>query len=263
VEQGNRTEGPARTRPKEGNDTEAGQEEGRKSLESPPAETTGDAREGVTSPRAEDASVVRPRSTEPVALSLFDEVPEGFRYRDEFLSSAEEAELLERIGEVAFSNFEMRGAVARRRVAFFGIAYNDADEPALPLPDFLRPFRARLAGWAGVAADDFAMALINEYRPGAPIGWHRDAPQYGIVAGLSVGSPCRMKFRPYVSPRAVVRHVDAPRRPRRATHEIQLAPRSAYVMAGPSRTSYEHAIPPVAALRYSVTFRTLRGGGRG
>ena len=41
-------------------------------------------------------------------------------------------------------------------------------------------------------------------------------------------------------------------------HEIALARRSAYLMTQESRTAYEHHIPPVVELRYSVTFRTLR-----
>jgi alkylated DNA repair dioxygenase AlkB len=105
-----------------------------------------------------------------------------------------------------------------------------------------------------VKAEDFAMALINEYRPGAPIGWHRDAPQYGIVTGVSLLTPCRMKLRPYVSPAA---HPEDSR-PRRTTHEIELFPRSAYLMSGQVRNEYEHSIPAVEALRYSITFRTLR-----
>jgi alkylated DNA repair dioxygenase AlkB len=118
----------------------------------------------------------------------------------------------------------------------------------------LLPLRARLARWAGVDSEAFAMALINEYRPGTPIGWHRDAPQYDIVAGVSLLSSCRMRFRPYRSPVST-----APSSPRRAaTHEIVLTRRSAYLMTQEARAAYEHHIPPVAELRYSITFRTLR-----
>jgi alkylated DNA repair dioxygenase AlkB len=46
--------------------------------------------------------------------------------------------------------------------------------------------------------------------------------------------------------------------PRTATHEIDLERRSAYLMTGESREGYEHHIPAVARLRYSVTFRTVR-----
>jgi alkylated DNA repair dioxygenase AlkB len=182
------------------------------------------------------------------------EVPDGFRYRPEFIMSAEEAQLADQIGRVEFADFEMRGVVARRRVAFFGRSYDAAAAPVPPIPEFLFPLRERVAAFAGVAPEAFAMALVNEYRPGAPIGWHRDAPQYDIVAGVSLLSSCRMKFRPYARPGGR----DATAGRRMATHEIDLDPRSAYVMAGAARTSYEHHIPAVPTLRYSITFRTLR-----
>ena len=188
--------------------------------------------------------------------SLFDiDVPDGFRYRNDFISVDEEGSLVDEIARVEFSTFEMRGVVARRRVAFFGRSYDAGAAPTRPVPAFLVPWRDRLAAWAGVDASDFAMALINEYPPGAPIGWHRDAPQYGIVGGISLLSACRMKFRPYVRPGA--RPSTAGER-RMATHEITLDRRSGYLMTGESRDGYEHHIPAVAALRYSITFRSIR-----
>lgn len=176
--------------------------------------------------------------------------PQGFSYREDFITNADERGLLDAIADIAFADFTMRGVVARRRVAFFGQSYDRG--AAGPIPAFLLPVRTRLAHWCGIDSDAFAMALINEYRPGTPIGWHRDAPQYDLVAGLSLLSACRMTFRPYRSP-------SAPMSSRRAaTHEIVLARRSAYLMTGDARQAYEHHIPPVAQLRYSVTFRTLR-----
>ena len=180
------------------------------------------------------------------------DLPPGLHYRDDFITEAEERELLDAIADIAFSDFEMRGVVARRRVAFFGESYDPM--MAASLPSFLLPLRASTAQWAGVEAEAFAMALINEYRPGSPIGWHRDAPQYDIVAGISLLSPCRMKFRPYRSTASTV----LPPGRRTATHDIVLARRSAYLMTRESRTAYEHHIPPVTELRYSVTFRTRR-----
>jgi len=180
------------------------------------------------------------------------DVPPGFEYREDFITGSDERILLDAMAGVVFSDFEMRGVVARRRVAFFGQSYDRT--AAGPLPEFLLPLRARIAGWAGLDAEAFAMALVNEYQPGAPIGWHRDAPQYGMVAGISLLSACRMRFRPYRSSASEV-----PRSPRRlATHEIVLARRSAYLLTRDSRSAYEHHIPPVGALRYSITFRTLR-----
>jgi alkylated DNA repair dioxygenase AlkB len=191
-----------------------------------------------------------------VSGSLFDaDVPPGFQYRDAFVTAEEEAQLTREIARVQFSNFEMRGVVARRRVAFFGGAYDQGAAPVAPMPEFLLPLRARIAEWADVDALAFVMALINEYAAGAPIGWHRDAPQYGIVSGVSLLSSCRMKFRPYVSPSA---HAPTDRGRRTATHEIVLERRSAYLMTGESRNAYEHHIPAVSALRYSITFRTKR-----
>lgn len=185
------------------------------------------------------------------------DVPPGFRYRPDFITADEERTLAAEIAAVEFSTFEMRGVIAKRRVAFFGRSYDNSGRSTPPIPAFLFSCRDRLAGWIGIAPDDFAMALINEYRDGAPIGWHRDAPQYDLVAGLSLLSECRMKLRPYVSPKALAAAHGARRV---ATHEITLEPRSAYLLSGDARTSYEHHIPPAASLRYSITFRTLRAG---
>ena len=182
-----------------------------------------------------------------------EDLPSGFFYRVDFITEAEEETLTDHIRRVEFSTFEMRGVAARRRVAFFGRTY-DAASAAPQIPAFLEPLRARIAEWAGLEPAAFSMALINEYPPGAPIGWHRDAPQYGIVGGVSLLSSCRMKFRPYVRP-----GTRAPGDSRRtATHALDLEPRSAYLMTGESRHAYEHHIPAVATPRYSVTFRTSR-----
>jgi alkylated DNA repair dioxygenase AlkB len=186
-------------------------------------------------------------------MRLFEpDLPQGFVYRDEFLTADEERELLRVIEALTFDTFEMRGVVARRRVKFYGRAYDDI--PSQPMPEFLMPLRAKLAAWVRVEPDAFAMALINEYRKGATIGWHRDAPQYDITAGVSLLSACRMKLRPYVAPK----DVPTLRAARKTTHEIELHPRSGYLITGLARTGFEHSIPATASLRYSITFRSLR-----
>ena len=182
------------------------------------------------------------------------DVPDGFQYREDFITQAEEETLAAQIARIEFSTFEMRGVVARRRVAFFGRSYDAGRATASPMPAFLDPLRAKIADWAGVEPAAFSMALINEYAPGAPIGWHRDALQYEMVAGVSLLSTARMKFRRYVGPASR----GATRGKRTATHEIILEPRSAYLMAGEARNAYEHHIPAGDDLRYSITFRTLR-----
>jgi len=151
-----------------------------------------------------------------VEPSLFEPgLPDGFVYRPDAISSEAEAKLVDTIRHVEFSAFEMRGVVARRRVAFFGSSYDAGRTESPPLPAFLLPLRQRAAVFARLHPDAFAMALINEYPPGAPIGWHRDAPQYDVIFGVSLLSACRMMLRPYVSPSA---QRAAEGRRRKATH---------------------------------------------
>ena len=200
-------------------------------------------------------------------FDLFDDapLPEGLVYEPEFLSPATERELIDAIAQLPFARVEMRGAVARRRTVHFGWTYgyeSRTSEPGAPMPAFLLEVRERAADWAGLDAKELAEALVTEYTAGAPIGWHRDAPMFGEIIGLSLGAPCRMKFRPYVSPK----DLGGTSRPaRKTTHQLELQPRSAYLMRGVVRRDYEHSIPPVEDLRYSITFRTLRpvaGAGR-
>jgi alkylated DNA repair dioxygenase AlkB len=178
--------------------------------------------------------------------------PDGIVYRARFVTAGEESTLVDALAGVELSTFEMHGVAARRRVAFFGASYDRGRGDVPPIPPFLLELRARAAEWAGADAGAFAMALVNVYPPGAPIGWHRDAPQYDLVVGISLLASCRMMFRPYLSPAD-------PRPPRRrATHEVLLERGSAYALSGDARYRFEHHIPPVASLRYSVTFRTRR-----
>ncbi len=185
-------------------------------------------------------------------------VPDGFLYRPDFVSTHEERDLVAEIERLEFLQVEMRGVVARRRTVHYGWTYGyyaRRTEPGPPLPDFLLPLRARAAEWASIDDGRLVEALITEYPIAATIGWHRDAPMFGdVIAGISLLSPSRMRFRPHVSPKDVTRGSS----PRRMTHEIVLAPRSAYLLTGSARRDFEHSIPAVDRLRYSITFRTLR-----
>lgn len=179
-------------------------------------------------------------------LSLFDELPPGFQYRPEFLSPAEEEELLRHISALQFSEVRMRGVVARRRVLQFGWRYSFETyqlTAGAELPAYLTGLQARAAELAGLAAQELSEALITEYQPGATIGWHRDAPMFGVVVGISLRAACTFKLRPGNGEQALA---------------LEMPPRSAYVLDGDARTRWQHSIPAVKALRYSVTFRTLR-----
>jgi alkylated DNA repair dioxygenase AlkB len=91
--------------------------------------------------------------------------------------------------------------------------------------------------------DEMVQALVSEYSVGTPIGWHRDAPQFGTIVGISLGSACRMRLKPYKVAGKII--------------SVKLEPRSIYVMRGAARSSFVHSIPAVTELRYSITFRTL------
>jgi alkylated DNA repair dioxygenase AlkB len=175
-------------------------------------------------------------------------LPEGFVFEPEFLSAAEERALLDAIGRLPLEEAKYKEYTARRRVAYFGHDYDFSKNrlgEAPPIPDFLEPLREKMARWMGVAPTAFVTALVNEYRPGTPLGWHRDAPDYERVAGVSLGGSARMRLRRYP------RGKDKPL-------VLDLPPRSAYQMQGMARWQWQHSIPPTKELRYSITFRTLR-----
>jgi alkylated DNA repair protein (DNA oxidative demethylase) len=173
---------------------------------------------------------------------------EGLKFDPSFITPAEELQLLQHIQSLEFHEMKMRGVVARRRVLHYGVHYSFETfraTPGPPIPDFLLPLRRKAGAFAGVDDAALAEALITEYAPGATIGWHRDAAPFDVVVGISLASECRFRFR-----RGKVRAWQ--------TEEVLMPPRSAYVLDGPARREWEHSIPAVKALRYSVTFRTLR-----
>ena len=183
--------------------------------------------------------------------ALFDlppPAPEGFRYRDDMVSAAEEADLAARLGALPFEPVQFRGYEGRRRVVSFGWRY-DFNGPGLvaaeAMPDWLLPARNRAAAFAGLPPDAFAHVLINEYREGAPIGWHRDRPVFDKVVGVSLLAPTVMRFRRRLGERF-------------ERINVALAPRSAYLLEGPARLHWEHSLPEAKAHRYSITFRNLR-----
>lgn len=176
----------------------------------------------------------------------------GLDFREEFISIEEEAELIDRIDETDLSPFRFQGWTGKRLTRTFGWRYDFDDrsfEPVEPLPDWLLPLREAAAGFAGIPAARFVHALVTRYDPGTPIGWHRDRPHFGTVAGISLGSEAILRFRK--------REGSSFRR-----FSLTLPPRSAYLLAGEVRSEWEHSIAPAEQLRFSITFRTLSEKGR-
>jgi alkylated DNA repair dioxygenase AlkB len=175
-------------------------------------------------------------------------LPDGFNYRAGVLSGAEETALVEEFRTLPFKEFEFHGFLGKRRVVSFGWRYDFNDgglKRTEPIPDFLMPVRDKAAAFAGLQSSELEQVLLTEYQPGAAIGWHKDRAIFGEVVGISLLSPCVFRFR----------RKNGPKWDRAS---LDLEPRSAYVLKGPARTQWEHSIPAVKRLRYSITFRNFK-----
>jgi alkylated DNA repair dioxygenase AlkB len=178
-------------------------------------------------------------------------LPEGLIYSPEFLSFEEERDLADQVARLDLVPFEFHGFRGNRRVISFGWRYK-FDGSGLgradPIPAFLLPVRERAARFAGLEPEALEHVLLTEYRPGAGIGWHRDRSAFGETIGISLLAACRLRFR---------------RRAGQGWQRVALLaePRSAYLLRGASRSLWEHSIPAVDRLRFSITFRSLAVAG--
>jgi alkylated DNA repair dioxygenase AlkB len=181
-------------------------------------------------------------------------LPAGLTYRPDFISMAEERELLSEIAALPLSQARYRQYTARRRTMNFGSSYDFTHKVSLaapPIPAFLESLRAKVAAWVGVPAERFVQALVAEYAPGTPLGWHRDVPEFELVSGISLAGAARLRFRPY--PWSAER--------KKEVFALEVEPRSAYILRDEARWGWQHSVPPTRALRYSITFRTRRTQG--
>ena len=190
-------------------------------------------------------------------LSLFEgsaKVPDGFVYHPNFISAAEEQELIREIQKLHLTPFKYYQFTGKRRTASFGWQYEFGTSEITTAPDmpaFLLPVRTRAGNLFNIDPNNLIQASIIEYSTGSPIGWHRDIPHFGVVVGISLGAACRMRFRKYNRGRSKNLNRDE-------ILSIELQPRAIYLMSGASREIWQHSIPPVKELRYSIMMRTLR-----
>ena len=174
--------------------------------------------------------------------------PDGFRYEKNIISVDEESERVAHIEKLPLKEFEFQGYLAKRRTVSFGWHYKfgeEALERTKAIPDFLLPLRARAAEFAGIEPANLPHVLVTEYSAGTPIGWHRDKAVFEDVIGVSLISRCLFRLRRR-TPVGWERYTQI------------LDPRSVYLLRGTVRTDWEHSIPEVETLRYSITFRSLR-----
>jgi alkylated DNA repair dioxygenase AlkB len=178
----------------------------------------------------------------PSALS-----PDGLEYWPEFVTPTEEQALVGHIAELELRPFQFGAYEGKRRVTSFGRAYDFTRqrlEAAPSPPSWLDMCIERVEGLPKAREDKIAQVLITEYQPGAGIGWHRDKKPFGMIMGLSLGAACPFRLRKKIGSRW-----------QRFTLSVE--PRSLYLLSGDARWSWEHSIPPISQVRYSITFRTL------
>jgi alkylated DNA repair dioxygenase AlkB len=177
--------------------------------------------------------------------------PPGFRYAESFLAPELERELLARIERLPLEHARYKQWSAKRRVFHYGVGYDFGrnELTAAPeLPSFLAELRVAVAQFAAAPASALTHAMIAEYPPGTGLGWHRDAPQFEKVIGISLAGDARLRLRRYP-------HVPESRNRALA---LMLAPRSVYCLEREARWGWQHAISPTRERRYSITFRSLR-----
>jgi alkylated DNA repair dioxygenase AlkB len=178
-------------------------------------------------------------------------LPPGMRYEEDFISREEEADLIAIIEKLPLANMKYQQYEALRRVVSYGGQYDFTQQrlnEAEPLPTWLDPLRERAGAWAGIRPAAFTQALVAEYQPGTPLGWHRDVPDFEDIVGISLGNDAVMRLRPY--PHEKGRRGDV--------LKMTLPPRSIYLLRGASRWAWQHTVSPTKALRYSITLRTAR-----
>jgi alkylated DNA repair dioxygenase AlkB len=178
-------------------------------------------------------------------------LPAGFAYAEAAISSGEERALAAELGALPLKPFDFHGYLGKRRVVSYGWRYDYGAaelQPASAIPAFLLPLRRAAAAFAGLAPERLEHVLVTEYAAGAGIGWHRDKAEFDDVIAISLLAPCNLRFR---------RRTGA--RWERASLTVQ--PRSVYLLRGPALHAWEHSIPALEGLRYSITFRSLAGLG--
>ena len=177
--------------------------------------------------------------------------PPGFSYHADFLTYDEETRFLEAIRKIELNKVVFQGFEAKRKTASFGYDYN-FDKRSISagkvFPPELKPLIEKVGRHLLIKPEEFEELLVTEYPIGSVINWHRDAPPFDIIVGISLNANCIFRLRPY----------QKAKRSRSSVISFPVLRRSLYVLKEESRTDWEHSIAPAKNLRYSITLRTLR-----
>lgn len=177
--------------------------------------------------------------------------PEGFEYFSNFISAEEEDALIAAIAELALHPMIFHGYIANRKTASFGYDYSFTTRrltEGKPIPASFDSLVKKVGDKLGILPPDFAELLVTEYPPGSVINWHRDAPPFDIIVGISLAADCIFKLRPH----------EKEKQNRSSLISVPVERRSLYIMKATARTHWQHSIAPVKSTRYSITLRTLK-----
>ena len=182
-------------------------------------------------------------------------LPNGFVYHPDFITEAEEIHLLKIISTLSLEPMQFHEYEARRKVLSFGKGWSFTDQVLkkgkdIPVAfDFLVD---KLVLHLSLPKQDIAQFLITEYPVGSVINWHRDAPPFDIIAGVSLLSDCTFKLRPH----------DKAKQNRKATIPLTVKRRSLYTLQGEAKSEWQHSTAPAKQVRFSLTFRTLKNNSK-
>jgi alkylated DNA repair dioxygenase AlkB len=179
--------------------------------------------------------------------------PDGFDYIPDFISAEEERRLVEIISSIDLHTFHFQGFEAKRKVASFGYDYSFEKRSlskGKDIPAVFETLIEKVAAKTAFTKNEFAELLVTEYPAGSVINWHRDAPPFDLIAGISLLADCTFRLRPY----------EKAKQNRQSTISLAVKRRSLYFIQGVARTDWQHSIAPVKDTRYSITLRTLKHG---
>jgi alkylated DNA repair dioxygenase AlkB len=177
--------------------------------------------------------------------------PDGFSYYPDFLTVSEEKRCIDAVMPLELHNLVFQGFEAKRKVQSFGFDYN-FDKRSITkgkdIPGNLKFLIDKAANFLSLSSTDLAEVLVTDYPKGSVINWHRDAPPFDTIVGISLLADCDFRLRPY----------KAEKKHKSAILHLTVQRRSLYIIRGEARNAWEHSISPVKERRFSITLRTLR-----
>lgn len=177
--------------------------------------------------------------------------PEGFQYVESFITIDEEAALLKIIEGLVLHSFQFQGYEAKRKVASFGYDWSFDKQQLIKgkkIPEDFQWLVERVGQKLAKPSLNFVELLVTEYPPGSVINWHRDAPPFALIAGISLQTDCTFRLRPH----------EKEKQGRKAIISLPVKRRSLYIMEGEAREAWQHSTAAVEYTRYSITLRTLK-----